>query len=107
MIFAFIIWSIAAGIFGLIGFGCKNAKEAAGFFTFASPPTVTDVKKYNHAVAKLWGAAAAVLELLGFPFLFLEQNSPGFILILFGVMIEIITMMIVYLHIEAKYRKKE
>lgn len=102
---AFIVWTICAAIFLGIGFRCRKAGDAVGFFTFVKPPTVTDVKQYNHAVAALWFAAAVLLEMIGVPLLFIEQNSPLFVPIIFAVMALVIAMMIVYVKIEAKYRK--
>ena len=104
MIIAFVIWSVVAVIFFIIGVSTWKAKEAAGFFTFVNPPKVKDTKQYNHAVAKLWFAAALVFEILGVPFLWLEQNSPVTIFIILGVVILVIAMMIAYIKIEAKYK---
>ncbi len=103
MIIAFIIWSIAAVLFLGIGVSARKSKEAVGFFTFAKPSVVTDVNKYNHSVSMLWIIAALILEILGVPFLFSEQNSPVFIPVVFGVFALVIGMMAVYLKIQAKY----
>lgn len=105
MIMGFIIWSIIAIVFVGIGIQCGKSKEAVGFFTFAKPPVVKDVEQYNHAVSVMWIISACVLELIGVPFLFLEQNSPVSLLVLFAVVILIIAMIVVYLKIEAKYKK--
>ena len=105
MIIGFVIWSIVALIFLWIGINCRKSKEAVGFFTFVEPPTVKDVTAYNNAVAVLWFVAAGVLELIGIPILFLKQNSPLFILIIFAVVILVIVMMMLYLKIESKYKK--
>lgn len=104
MLIAFIIWSIVAVLFLVIGIVGRKSNEAVGFFTFVNPPEVIDVNKYNHAVSVLWIMAAVVLELIGVPLLFLEQNSPMFILMIFGVVVLIIGMMIAYLRIESKYK---
>ena len=40
----------------------------------------------------------------GIPLLVLEQNSPMFITVIFGVVVLVIGMMIVYVRIEHKYR---
>lgn len=101
----FAIWSIVAIIFIGIGAGCRKSREAAGFFTFVKAPEVGDVRKYNRALSVLWFVAAGVLEIVGIPLLFLEQNSPGFIFIIFAVVILMIGMMIGYFRIEARYRK--
>ena len=104
MIIAFVIWSIVAVIFLVIGLSTWKAKEAVGFFTFVNPPKVKDVSQYNHAVAKLWFAAAVILEILGVPMLWIEQNSPQIIFTILGVMVLVITMVVVYTRVEAKYK---
>ena len=104
MIIAFVIWSVAAVIFLIIGVSTWRAKEAAGFFTFVDPPKVKDIRQYNHAVAKLWFAAAIIFEILGVPMLRLEQNSAQTIFMILGVVILVITMMVVYIRVEAKYK---
>ena len=63
------------------------------------------MKGYNKAVSKLWFVAAGVYEIMGVPLLFLEQNSLLFVPIIFGVVLGLIIMMIVYLKIESKYKK--
>lgn len=105
MIIAFIIWSIVAAIFLGIGISCRRSNEAVGFFTFVKPPVVDDIRRYNNAVSVLWFVAAVVLEIMGVPFLFLEQNSPVFILLIFAVIILIIVMMVTYIKIEGQYKK--
>lgn len=104
MIIAFIIWSIVAVLFLGIAINSWIANNEVGFFTFVKPPKVSDVKGYNHSVAILWTVGAVIFELFGIPFLFLEQNSPIFFLIVFGVVILIIGMMIAYQKIETKYK---
>lgn len=105
MVIGFIIWSIVAAVFLGIGISCRKSTEAVGFFTFVKPPMVEDVEHYNNAVSILWFAAAGVLEIAGIPILFLKQNSPLFIPIIFVVIILLIVMMIVYFKIEAKYKR--
>lgn len=63
------------------------------------------MKAYNIAVSVLWFVAAGVIEILGIPMLFLEQNSPLFIIVTFAVVILVIVMMVTYIKIEAKYKK--
>lgn len=104
MLIAFIIWSIAAGLFLGIGIVGRKSKKAVGFFTFVEPPKVTTVNKYNHSVSVLWIIVAVIFEIIGVPLLFLEQNSPISILMIVGVVALIIGMMIAYLRIEAKYK---
>lgn len=77
-----------------------------GFWANAEMFEVTDVKKYNRAVAKLFGIFGAVLIILGFPLL-AGQNSAWAIFSIVGVMIESIAAMVVYSTIiEKKYRKR-
>ena len=105
MIIAFVIWSLVAVLFLGIGLSGWNSTKAVGFFTFVNPPAVTDIKKYNHAVSILWMVVAVIFEIMGVPFLFFSQNSPIFILLVFGVFALVIGMMNAYLKIEAKYRE--
>lgn len=104
---AFIIWSIAAIIFVFIGVGAWKSKQEAGFFTFSKPNKMNDVVRYNRAVAKLWFVFAAILEILGMPFLFLEQNSPIFLIVFVGVVLLVIATMVAYTRIENKYKVTE
>jgi hypothetical protein len=78
--------------------------RGSGFFTFVKPPAVSDIGRYNHAVSILWVVSAVLLELLGIPILFIEQNSPVFLIMVFGVAALVIGMMIAYIRIEAKYK---
>lgn len=81
-------------------------KKAIGFWANAEMFEVTDIKKYNGAVAKLFCVFGIVFIILGFPLLS-EQNSAWILLSVLGLMIEIITAMIVYTTvIEKKYKKK-
>lgn len=105
MVTGFVVWSIGAAILFYVGIICRKSREVAGFFTFAKPPLVNDIARYNNAVSILWFVAAGVLEIIGIPLLFLEQNSPLFILLIFAVIIGIIAMMFAYLKIEAKRRR--
>lgn len=106
MIIGFVIWSIAAVCFLGIGISCLKSKEAVGFFTFVKPSVIENVEQYNHAVSKLWFITAFVFEILGIPFLFAEQNSPVFILMVPEIVILVIGMIIAYTKIEMKYKKK-
>lgn len=105
MMLGFAIWSLVGLIIVLIGRGAWKSKTPVGFFTGTKPPEVTDVKGYNHAVAILWFIYAGVYEILGLPFLFLQQNSQGFVPIIFGVLIATLGLILGYVRIERKYRK--
>jgi len=104
MLTAFAIWSITALLFAGIGVSIRRSDKPTGFFTFVKPPAVSDTRRYNHAVAVLWIVSAVFLEMLGVPFLFIEQNSPAGILIILAVAVLVIAMMIIFGRIEAKYR---
>ena len=103
-IIGFAIWSIVSIIILCIGISAWNSKEPVGFFTGVKPPEVKDIRKYNHSVALLWIAYALLIEILGIPLLFLEQNSAGFIPIIFGVVIITIGLIVAYLKIERGHR---
>ena len=105
MFIGFVVVSMVALVLLSIGISCRRANEAVGFFTFIKPPKVENVKDYNIAVSILWFVAAGVTEILGIPMLFLEQNSPIFIFVMFAVVILVIAMMIAYIKIEAKYKQ--
>ena len=104
--FGFIIWSLNALIFPALGISCLKQKDAVGFFTLREAPKVTDVRKYNKAVAKLWFVSGIIFEALGVPLLFLEQNSPLFVPVILGTFALIIGLIVVYMRIENKYRIK-
>lgn len=99
------IWSVVAVIFLIIGISAWRSEKPIGFFTGVEPPEVTDVKSYNHAVAKIWFAFSVLLELTGIPLLFTKQNSAVALLMIPIVVGLIIAMVLIYFRIEAKYRK--
>ena len=105
MIIGFVIWSITSAVMLGIGIWSYRSKEPVGFFTGVKPPEVKDTKKYNHAVAILWFVYAALLEILGIPLLFLEQNSAGFVLPLIGTVLISIGLAVGYTFVEKKHRK--
>ena len=105
MIIGFIIWSAVAVIFIIIGIVSWRAKKPVGFFTGVKAPVVSDAIKYNHSVGTLWLVYAVLLELLGIPFLYLEQNSAGFIIPYLGVVVITIGLVVAYSIIASKYKK--
>lgn len=105
MIIAFIIWSIVSLIFLSVGITSWKAKEPVGFFTGVKPAKMEDNAAYNRTVAKIWFAFAGVLEVIGIPMLFLEQNSPAVVLIVFAVIVLVIVSMVVYMSVEKKYKE--
>ena len=103
---AFIIWALVGCLF--IGFGISAfmGKKPAGFWANAKMFEVTDVRKYNHAMGKLWVVAGLAFILLGLPLLD-GQNSAVIFLTVIGCLVWVIAVMIVYeLIIRRKYQKK-
>ena len=105
MIVAFLVWSAVAVTLAAIAVSCQKSDQPVGFFANVAPPSIRDVRAYNNAVSALWFISAAVFEIIGIPFLFLQQNSPIFVLVVLAVVIWCIALMIAYLKIEARYRK--
>ena len=107
MIFGFVIWSIVFLVLLGIGIWAWKSDKAVSFYTGTKPPEVTDVRKYNRAVAILWFVYAGLFELLGLPFLFLKQNAAGFLWVVLGTVAITIALMIVYNRILRKYEQKK
>ena len=107
MIAGFIIWSLVFLLFLGIGIWAWRSEKAVGFFSGVKPPAVSDVRKYNRSVAVLWFAYAILYELLGLPFLFLKQNSAGFLLSVLGVPVISIALMMVYTLVLRRYEQKK
>ena len=102
----FVIWSIVGCLFIGLGIYSFFAKKPMGFWANAQMFEVTDLKKYNAAVGKLFTVFGMVFILLGLPLL-AGQNSPWIFLSVIGALLECIIAMIVYtVVIEEKYRKK-
>ena len=75
-IMGFIVFCMIGGMFlcwAVYTWFSKKPKPM-GFWANAEMFEVTDIKKYNHAVAKLFGTFGVVLMVLGFPLL-AGQNS--------------------------------
>ena len=105
MIIGLITWLSVAVLIIAIGVWSWNSKKTVGFYTGVEPPKVKDVKKYNHAVAVLWFVYGILFALLGFPFLFEEQNSPGFVLTILGTVAITIGLLVAYNRILKRYRQ--
>lgn len=102
---AFVIWCICGCLFIGIGIYDFFSKTAVGFWANAKKFSVTDVKKYNHAVGILWIVYGGIFIALGLPLL-KDQESVMILFSVLGVMAESIGMMIVYvLGIEKRYKK--
>ena len=104
MIIGFVIWSIAAVLFLVIGISSWRSENEVGFFTGVNPPKMKDVTAYNHAVGKIWFWFTGLFEIAGIPFLFMKQNSLIALLIVVVVFLLVIGVIIAYLRVEAKYR---
>ena len=104
MIIGFIIWSITAVFYLVIGISSWRSENEVGFFAGVTPPKMKDVTAYNHAVAKLWFWFTGLFEAAGIPLLFIEQNSPVILFIVPVVLFLVIGIVIAYLRVEAKYK---
>lgn len=106
MIIGFVIWSFCAVLFFIVGVVDLKSEKPVGFFTGVKPPEITDVKKYNKAVALLWFITGVIFELIGVPFLYLKQNSSAFVFMMLVTVALVIVMMVIYLSILRKYEEK-
>lgn len=105
-IIGFGIWCITGLFFVVFGVFSFFSKKPMGFWANAEMFEVTDIKKYNGAMGKLFCVMGIIFILLGFPLLS-EQNSVWILLSTVGVMTEVITAMAIYTTvIEKKYKKK-
>ena len=104
MIIGFVIWDFVCLVLFGIGIGAFQSEKPVGFWSGAKPPEVKNVKKYNHPVGILWLVYAGLLAILGVSFLFLGQNSAGFVPVVFGSIVITIGFMVSYLFIEKKYK---
>lgn len=108
MMIAFGIWFAIGLLFIVMGIYTFFSKKAQpmGFWANAKMFEVTDVRKYNAAMGKLFIGFGVVFIVLGIPLLS-DQNSALILLSTFGVMAEVIFIMVIYvLLIEKKYKKK-
>ena len=106
MIAGFVIWSAISVLFAGIGIFTWKSKKTAGFYSGVRPPEVSDIRGYNRAVGILWLGYAFLFELLGLPFLFLKQNSAGFLWSILGTVLISIALAVVYNRILERYRKR-
>lgn len=99
---AFIIWSIIAIIFCLMGIRSIKSKKVVPFFSNIEAPKVKDIKSFNKDVSILWFVSAIVVEIIAISFLFLKQTS--FIYIILVAPFLFILMVTIYLKIEQKHK---
>lgn len=105
-ILGFGIWCMIGCFFIGLGIFSFFSKKAVGFWANVEMFQVTDVKKYNSAMGKLFCTLGVVLIFLGVPLLS-KQNSVWILFSIIGVMVEMIAAMIIYTTvIEKKYKKK-
>ena len=105
MVIGFIIWTLVCLCMIGVGIWAWRSEKPVGFFTGAKPPKVKDTKKYNHSVAILWFVYGTLLEITGIPFLFLKQNSAGFVPVYLGAIVLTIALPVAYTIIEKKHRE--
>lgn len=109
MLLGFIIWSLITPLFIGVGISSRRSEKPAGFWANSEAPKsedITDVKKYNKAVSNILFTFAAIYELLGVTLLFLEQNEALVIFPLLGTFFLVIGIMVAYVFVEKKYKKK-
>lgn len=100
----FILWSAVGIIMICFAIYSRFSKKPMRFWANTGVFEVTDIKKYNYAVAKLFLMFGLVLIVLGIPLL--AENSAWIMLSIAGVMIESIVAMVIYsLVIEKRYKK--
>lgn len=105
----FALWALLGAFFVGMGiYDCVSKKERPfGFWANAKPAPVTDVKKYNRALGKLWLVFGTVFILLGLPLLS-GSDSAGIIIPVLGAAGECVVACAVYtVKIEGKYRKNK
>ena len=102
----FVIWCVVGCLFIGLGIYSFYSQKPMGFWANAQMFEVTDRKKYNAAVGKLFSVFGIGFILLGLPLL-AGQNSPWIFLSVLGALLECIAAMVVYtVVIEERYRKK-
>lgn len=105
-IIGFSIWIMIGCFFICLGVYSIFVRKPMRFWANTDVFEVTDIKKYNYAIAKLFCIYGIAFLLLGLPLLS-GQNSAWILISILGLMVESIMAMAVYsLIIEKKYRKK-
>lgn len=103
MVYALCMWLVVSGLFAGIGIVSWNAKKAVRFWNLSHQIRVSNVKRYNRAVAKMWFVFAVLFAVTGVP-LVGGYSSAWIIFSILGGMIWAIGLMVVYVRIEKKYR---
>lgn len=100
----FIIWCVMGSMFICLAVYTWFARKPVGFWANTKIPEVTDIKKYNRALSKLFCVFGVVLMALGLPLL-AGEDSAWVLVPVVGAMLECIAAMAVYtLVIEKKYK---
>ena len=104
MLIGFVIWSLVCLCLLGIGVYAFLSKKPVSFWTGTKLPEVRDTKGYNRSVGILWTVYALVMEAMGIPILFMQQNSAGFVVIILGSVAASIGLMAAYVLIEKKWK---
>ena len=103
-IFFFLLLCIWGVLYICLAIYIWFSKKAIGFWGNRKMFEVTDIRKYNHAMSKLYVAHGIVFILLGLPLL--TGHSGWILLSIAGVVMETIVLIVVYsLAIRKKYKK--
>ncbi len=103
-IFFFILLCMWGVIYMCLAIYIWFSKKAIDFWGNKKTFEVTDIRKYNHAMSKLYVVNGMVFVLLGFPLL--AGHSKWILLSAAGVVVESIVFIVVYsLVIRKKYKK--
>lgn len=102
---AFIIWCIGGMFFICLAIYIWFSRKAIFFWGRSKIFEVTNIRKYNHAISKLYGIYGIVFILLGLPLL-AGADLEWIFFASAGVVIEsIVLMAVITLVIEKKYKK--
>lgn len=103
---AFVLWCILGSFYIFLAVYIWFSKKAIAFWGSAKMFEVTDIRKYNHAMSKLYSAYGITFILLGLPLLL--GHFECILLSAVGVVMETIVLIIVYSFvIKKKYSKKK
>lgn len=102
----FMSWVLVGLLFIVIGVVDCFAKKPVGFWSNGNIPQISDVKRYNKAVGKLYCVFGVLFIPLGLPLL-AGQNEPVVFISLVGAFVWVIALMLIYeLGIVRKYCRK-
>ncbi|MDD3239585.1 MAG: hypothetical protein PHW47_05770 [Lachnospira sp.] len=102
----FLMWLFFGIVMVAFGIWAHFSRKAVGFWSNirVTDENVTDVRKYNNAVAKLFCVYGIIFAILGVPLLS-GQNSAWILFSVVGVLFESIFAMVIYTTvIEKRYR---